>query len=50
MTIKELYEWAIDHDVENFDIELETTHGVYKSVYEYDLEIDRLHETVDVGL
>lgn len=48
MTIKELYDWAEWHNVENFDIEIEITDNIYRSVYEDNLEIDRFHATVDV--
>ena len=48
MTIKELYEWAIDHNVENFDLEIELQSYTYKSVYESDLCIDRLHDEVTI--
>ena len=49
MTIKELCKWAEEHNVENFDIEIETQFGLYNSVYEYDLDIDRIYERVIVS-
>lgn len=48
MTIKELYEWAIDHNVENFDLEIDLEYHAYKSVYEDDLYIDRFHDKVTI--
>ena len=48
MTIKELYEWAIDKNVENFDLEVDLEYGAYKSVYEDDLYIDRLYDKVAI--
>ena len=46
MTIKELYEWATDHNVENFDLEIVLSNNTCKSINEYNLNIDRLYEEV----
>ena len=48
MTIKELYEWAEQNNVENFNLEIELQGVVWKSVCQYDLFIDRLHEKVTI--
>ncbi len=50
MTIKELYEWAIDKNVENFDLEIVLSNSVCKSIYEYDLNIDRFYEEVMIDM
>lgn len=50
MTIKELYEWAIDKNVENFDLEIVLSNCACKPIYEYDLNIDRLYEEVMIDL
>lgn len=50
MTIKELYEWAIDKNVENFDLEIVLSHSACKSIYEYDLSIDRFYEEVMIDI
>ena len=51
MTIKELYEWAVNHDAENYNIEIRYRDGggyYYgtSTLYESDIEIDRLFEEV----
>ena len=51
MTIKELYEWAVNHNAENYDIEIRYRNGsgylyTTSTLYESDIEIDRLHEEV----
>ena len=48
MTISELYDWAAEHNATNFEIEIEVTDCVYRSVSEDSLEIDRFNETVDI--
>lgn len=47
MTIKELYEWAIENEVEYYDVQIQYRDGggyYYgsESLYESDIEIDRL--------
>ena len=48
MTIKELYEWATDNNVENFDLEIVGRDYIIQPVREHDLFIDRLHEEVEI--
>lgn len=51
MTIKELYEWAIQNSVEDYDIEIQYRDGggyYYgtSTLYESDIEIDNLRSEV----
>ena len=51
MTIKELYEWAIKNEVEDYDIEIQYRDGggyYYgtETLYESDIEIDRIRSEV----
>lgn len=48
MTIKELYEWAVNHNAENYNVEIRYCDGLYstRTLYKSDIEIDRLFEEV----
>lgn len=51
MTIKQLYEWAVKNEVENYDIEIQyrDSGGYYygsSSLYESDIDIDHLRSEV----
>lgn len=50
MTVEELYNWAVNHNAEGYNIEIQCSNNehfcIARTLYESDIEIDRLHEEI----